>query len=127
MKKLIIIATALLFMAGYMASAQTGHEHNNKQEQKQGMMMQNSEMMQVGMIQGGIMHGYDGHGWGMGWWWIIGLIILVAIVWMVIKGMNKRNSTHQSHGKPALDILKERYAKGEIDKQEFEERKKDLM
>ena len=68
-----------------------------------------------------------GHGWGMGWWWIIGLIIVVAIVWMVVKGMNQNNSGSGGEpGKSALDILKERYAKGEIDKQEFEERKKDL-
>jgi len=70
---------------------------------------------------------FGGHGWGMGWWWIIGLIIVVAIVWMVVKGMNQNNSVSGSEpGKSALDILKERYAKGEIDKQEFEERKKNL-
>lgn len=48
MKKLIIIATALLFMAGYTVNAQTGHDHNDKQDQdqKQGMMMQKSGMMQ---------------------------------------------------------------------------------
>ncbi|QGY45805.1 SHOCT domain-containing protein [Maribellus comscasis] len=73
-----------------------------------------------------MMNGFGGHGWGMGWWWIIGLIIIIAIVWMVVKGMNQNNSPGQSPGKSALDILKERYAKGEIDKQEFEERKKDL-
>ena len=79
------------------------------------------------------MHGNNwnwgmGMGMGMGWWWIIGLIIVIAIVWMVVKGMNQANSPNrQSDGKSALDILKERYARGEIDKQEFEERKKGLM
>ncbi len=75
--------------------------------------------------------GYEGHGWGMGWgmgwWWIIGLIIVVAIVWMVVKGMNQtRNSNSQAGHKSSLDILKDRYARGEITKQEFDERKKDL-
>jgi putative membrane protein len=78
-----------------------------------------------------MMDGFGGHGWGMGWgmgwWWIIGLIIVVVIVWMVVRGMNQNNSVSHSHGKSALDILKERYARGEIDKQEFEERKKGLM
>ncbi|NDP22847.1 MAG: hypothetical protein GZ091_17475 [Paludibacter sp.] len=53
MKKLVIIATALLFIVGYTASAQTGHDHDNKQDQKQSMMMQKSGMMQSdGMMQG---------------------------------------------------------------------------
>jgi Spy/CpxP family protein refolding chaperone len=52
MKKLVIIATALLFMAGYSASAQTSHDHDQKQDQKQGMMMQKSGMMQ-GMMGNG--------------------------------------------------------------------------
>jgi putative membrane protein len=72
-----------------------------------------------------MMGGFGGHGWGMGWWWIIGIVIVVAVVWMVVKGLNQ-NSINQSIGKSALDILKERYARGEIDKQEFEERKRDL-
>jgi len=72
------------------------------------------------------MHGLNGMGWGMGSWWIIGIVIIVAIVWMVIKGLNQ-NSTNQGIDKSALDILKDRYARGEIDKQEFEERRKDLM
>lgn len=52
MKKLVIIATALLFMAGYTANAQMGQRDKNKQSQKQGMMMQKGGMMQGGMMQG---------------------------------------------------------------------------
>lgn len=74
-----------------------------------------------------MMDGIGGHGWGMGWWWIIGIIIVIAVVWVVIKSMNQKTVSSQSKEKSALDVLKERYAKGEIDKQEFEERKKDLM
>ena len=51
MKKLIIIATALLFMAGYTANAQMMGQNNN-QNQQQGMMMQKGGMMQGGMMQG---------------------------------------------------------------------------
>lgn len=73
------------------------------------------------------MMGEYGHGWGMGWWWIIGLIILIAVIWIVVKAMNRQSTTSQESKKTALDILKERYAKGEIDKTEYEERKKDLV
>lgn len=73
-----------------------------------------------------MMDGFGGHGWGMGWWWIIGLIIVIAIVWMVVKGMNRNANAGQNSGKSALEILKERYARGEIEKEEFEERKKNL-
>ena len=72
-----------------------------------------------------MMNGY--HGWGMGWWWIFGLILLVVVIWMVVKAMNTQQNTGQKQEKSALDILKDRYAKGEIEKQEFEERKRDLM
>jgi putative membrane protein len=73
------------------------------------------------------MHGINGMGWGMGWFWIIGIIIIVAIVWIMVKVMNNNTSSKNFPGKSALDILKERYAKGEISKDEFEEGRKDLM
>ena len=97
MKKLAAIVTVILFFSGFTASAQ--------------------------------MMGEYGHGWGMGmgWWWIIGLIIIIAVIWMVVKGMNRNANTGQNSVKSALDILKDRYARGEIDREEFEERKKDLM
>ena len=74
-----------------------------------------------------MMDEFGGHGWGMSWWWIIGLFIVVAIVWMVVKAMNKNKSANQISEKSALDILKKRYARGEIDKKEFDERKNDLL
>lgn len=75
---------------------------------------------------------YGEHAWefghSMGWWWIIGLVFMVIIVWVILKVMNQnKNSNTRVDNKSALDILKERYARGEIDKQEFDERKKDLM
>ena len=74
------------------------------------------------------MHGFEGMGFGMFWWWIIGLILVAAIIWVVIRSTGQSNNLNNTaNQKSALDILKERYAKGEIDKEEFEQRKKDLM
>ena len=75
-----------------------------------------------------MMDGFGGHGWGMGmgWWWIISIVVLVAIIWPLYQRFNQNNNVPGESGKSALDILKERYARGEINKQEFEERKRDI-
>ena len=61
---------------------------------------------------------------GMGWGWILGLVIVVVIIWIFFKLMNQDKQV--SNNQTPLDLLNERYAKGEIDKQEYEEKKRDL-
>ena len=70
------------------------------------------------------MHSINGMGMGMGWGWIIGLIFIVAIIWLIVKYVNQNDRTNQSANKSHLDILKERYARGEIDKSEYDEIKR---
>jgi len=79
--------------------------------------------------------GMMGWGWGhgMGWSWpmmifmvffwglmIVGLIVLIR--WLLFKDRAGTASPDES----ALDILKKRYARGEIDKAEYDEKKKAL-
>ena len=71
----------------------------------------------------------------MGWFGfifviLIVIIVVVALIFLVprLKQNYKIDAVETSSGKSnALDILKERYARGEIDKTEFEEKKKDLQ
>lgn len=54
-------------------------------------------------------------------------ILIIAIILITI-GVIMRGRTNQSNSKKEspLEILKERYAKGEISKEEFKERKSEL-
>jgi putative membrane protein len=61
-----------------------------------------------------------GMGWGMILVWLVP-ILLVALV--ILYGVRDRNEKPR---RTALDILEERYARGEIDQDEFHKRRADL-
>ena len=69
-------------------------------------------------------------GFGFGWFMLIfWIVVLGLVIWAVVSlvrnadGTSGQGSVKQS----ALEILKSRYAKGEIGKEEFEEKRKDLI
>ncbi len=87
-------------------------------------------------------YGY-GQMWGGGWNWHPGLVIACSIfavlaiigimaifVWLVRWAVHGfpfyRHGFPHFHGRPALDILEERFARGEIDKAEFEDKRRSI-
>jgi putative membrane protein len=71
--------------------------------------------------------------WGGGWWVVGGLVMVVCIFMMGRMMMGHGGSWHGGHGdiedqgnRSARDILGERFARGEISEEEFEQRKKVL-
>ena len=67
----------------------------------------------------------------MGGWQIFGMVMMgvfwIAIIALIIWGIKRfTQGTATITGKGALDITKERYARGEISKQEYDQIKRDL-
>lgn len=86
------------------------------------------------MPGGGMMGwgGYGGYGMGMGilgglfmllFWGLIILGLVLVVRWLWDQG---RPGTGGGTGESPMDILKRRYARGEIAKEEFEQIKRDL-
>ena len=66
-------------------------------------------------------------GSGMGFGWIMWIFLAVAGFWLFkyLIDQNK-NGSYKTIDKTPVDILKDRYATGEINKEELEERRKEL-
>ena len=76
--------------------------------------------------------------WGDGWggaswawfsvmhilWWVLVIAGIVALIRLAM-GSGNRGGRHADESR-ALDILRERYARGEIEREEYEERKRVL-
>ena len=62
---------------------------------------------------------------------IFWILIIVGLVfwakWLIYDAKGEKFSFQRPSDSRAVDLLKERYARGEIDKTEFEAKKKDLM
>jgi putative membrane protein len=70
----------------------------------------------------------SGCGWGMGFGWIFMALFWVLVVLGVVFVVQTaaRRGGPPEKAETALDILRKRYAKGEITKEEFEKMKDDL-
>ena len=66
-----------------------------------------------------------GYGYGGGFMWLIVLVLVGVAVYFLLQ-VSKSKGSDGSIIETPLDILKKRYAKGEIDKEEFDRKKKDL-
>ena len=68
---------------------------------------------------------YEWHGFGGGGMWIFWILIIIALIGFVTFA-TRRESGPSMKQKTAQEILEERYARGEIERDEFEQKKKDL-
>ena len=73
--------------------------------------------------------------WGfIGWFgglfvlliWILSIVGLIMLIKLLIQAIKLKKAPYPNGSTRAIEILNERYARGEIDKQEFEEKKRDL-
>ena len=72
-----------------------------------------------------MMNGWYG-GMHPGWFWIgpvVGVILLFAVLWMVYRAANRTGATPDDTPE---QILKRRYARGEIGREEYEQKLVDL-
>ena len=74
------------------------------------------------------MHWGD-YGWGMGFGWIWMVIfwgLIIAGIVYLVKAITDRSKKSETNETP-LDILKKRFARGDISEEDFERMKDDLM
>ena len=64
-----------------------------------------------------------------GYWgcfmWLLVIVAVIVVIFFVIR-LPRNSGDYKKTEETALDILKKRYARGEISKEEFERMKKDL-
>lgn len=79
--------------------------------------------------------GMDGYGWTWGWgmgmihmvlWWVLIVLGIIVLVRLLSRDSRSSSPPPTPGVETALEILMKRYARGEIGKEEFEEKKRDL-
>ena len=77
------------------------------------------------------------HDWGFGWGWgggmlfgpflmVVGFLLLIALVVLMIRWLNGGGGSPSVRVRSAREILDERFARGEIQRDEYEQRRNAL-
>jgi putative membrane protein len=69
---------------------------------------------------------HDSMMFGGGFMWLVWLLLIAGVTWLVATLVAWRGRASNSTGTSATDIVKERYARGEIDRTEYEQKLQDL-
>jgi putative membrane protein len=65
--------------------------------------------------------------WGYAGFGIVGMVLFWGVViWAIVRVNDNSTTTHPIAGNSAIQILEARFARGEIDVDEFETRRADL-
>jgi putative membrane protein len=84
-----------------------------------------TRMMPFGTMLGNGNFGmHSGYSWFWGILTFLWLTIIILLIILLVRRVSAQTAGKKST--PALDILKERYAKGEIGQEEFEQKKRGL-
>jgi putative membrane protein len=71
-----------------------------------------------------------GMGWGMGFGWLLFVLFWVLIIAVLLLAVKRLMSSAQTAGgapqQTPLEILQSRYARGEIEREEYQQKKNDL-
>jgi putative membrane protein len=70
---------------------------------------------------------FGNQGFMGGFMWIFWIVVIVGLVFLIKWIVQQNKPVESKLEENSLEILKKRYAKGEIDKQEFEQKKRDLL
>lgn len=68
----------------------------------------------------------NGNDWGWGFFMMVLWFLFFVAVAVIMVHLLKNHHIGEARNTDPLDIIKERYAKGEINKEQFEQLKKDL-
>ena len=61
-------------------------------------------------------------GWGMGFWWVFPMLMFIGMIALCVF-MARMHWHPRDYSRSALELLAERYAKGEVSKDEYEEKR----
>ncbi len=77
-----------------------------------------------------------GFGFGFPFMWLFWILIIGLVIWAVVQIANRSGGNQPAGGnyppytsqqEDALEVLKRRYARGEITKSEYEDMRRDLL